>query len=207
MTHELGTRWETGKVYYKFYSSCRWTHTAIDIILSLRQKHTINVDQINEILIRTYPEAATLSEVKPRDETTARFSIPYTVAVALLEGKVGPEQFCEDKIRSTKILKVAKKVVLKPDSALDHQLAKRPAEVTITLRDGRQYAEFEEDCFGDCALQGTKYYPPDKSIEEKFKDLASRVHSRERVEEIKACIKTIEEAKSVGVLADLLSPT
>jgi 2-methylcitrate dehydratase PrpD len=87
------------RVYVKPYAACRYCHPGIDAALNLNEKHTIEPEQIKSIEVSTYELA-----VKHHDHviieniSSAKMSIPYSVAVALITKKAGLEQFTEEYI-------------------------------------------------------------------------------------------------------------
>ena len=99
---KLGKRYEILNSYTKLYPSCRHTHVAIDLILSLRKNRSLAPEDVKSILVRTHKIG--LSEtgkiLAPESPQAALFSMPYSVAVALIEGRVSLDDFTEEKIRN-----------------------------------------------------------------------------------------------------------
>ena len=67
----------------------------------------------------------------PADEYQAKFSIPYCVAVALLKGRVGQEEFSREVRESGEINGLLKKIRLVPDDGLGEAPGQRPARITL----------------------------------------------------------------------------
>ena len=105
------------KSYTKPYASCRYTHPPVEAALQLRGQ--LDVEDIRNIDIRTYDLA-----VSGHDHTeipspySAKMSTPYAVAVALLYGKAGLQEFTEEAVRSEKILDLTAKVHVRADTEL-----------------------------------------------------------------------------------------
>lgn len=91
MTEEAGY-FEIERIYVKPYAACRHCHSAIEAALKLREK--IPAEDISRIEVQTYSLA-----VKGHDHTeiagtaSAKLSIPYSVAVALIIGKADVSSF------------------------------------------------------------------------------------------------------------------
>jgi 2-methylcitrate dehydratase PrpD len=148
----LGKTWKITENCYKLHSCCGHTHSAIDIALDVRSKRKWSaedlVTNVRDIHIETYgPGFEIVKEPNPRSATQAKFSIAYCVAVALLEGRVGLEQFsaqrfapdgvCDPRIAAmlSRIrVTVAEELTQKYPSAW-------PARVTLTLGDGMRLTE------------------------------------------------------------------
>ena len=106
-------------IYNKLYSSCRHTHSAIEAALSIRQQKGFNVDDVESICVRTYKLA-----VGGHDHTiidginSAKMSMPYSVAVALVTGRAGISEFSEEMLSNKKVLELASKVHVVVDEEL-----------------------------------------------------------------------------------------
>ena len=83
------------EVYFKPYASCRMNHGPIQLALELKAKHGLNVEDIEEILVKTYdfPVQRTGSIKTDTNSpfTVCQFSMSYAVAGALLDGEAGLE--------------------------------------------------------------------------------------------------------------------
>src|SRR6202046_2093822 len=73
-----------------------------------------------------------------RTKEQADHSLPYLLAVALLDGDVMPAQFEPDRIMRADVQQLLKKVSVRPDQEFTDQYpAKMPAKVTVRLQDGK----------------------------------------------------------------------
>lgn len=87
----LGEKWETMRLAVKPYPSCRYSHAAIDGIISLMKEHDIDADDVEEVEIGL-PETGWKIIGGPEDKTSpqstvdGQFSMPFCAAVALREG-------------------------------------------------------------------------------------------------------------------------
>jgi 2-methylcitrate dehydratase PrpD len=137
----LGERWKIAENCYKLHSCCGHTHTAIDVALGLRRPGAAPSDwpeSLSQIQIETYgPGYEIVKEPAPRTTYQAKFSIAYCVAVALLDGCVGLEQFSAERIRDPAIgaLLESTRVVVADDLTAKYPAA-WPARLTITLSHG-----------------------------------------------------------------------
>lgn len=91
ITDGLGRHWEGARTVYKPYPANHFTHPAIDCALALRAQGLDPADIVEIELGVAAPALRTIAEpaeekARPRSPYHAKFSGPYTVAVALLGG-------------------------------------------------------------------------------------------------------------------------
>jgi 2-methylcitrate dehydratase PrpD len=112
ITQDLGSDFEATKNIFKRHASCGHTHGAIDAVLEIVERHWIKADDINKILVGTYPIAVSTTgeRYEPGTADEAKFSLPYCVAAALIYGKVGLEEFSAEKLALPKILDLTERV-------------------------------------------------------------------------------------------------
>jgi 2-methylcitrate dehydratase PrpD len=127
---QLGKRFEIVEVGPKPYPSCRYTHPAVTGVLSLLSKHSIRADNVAEVRVQIgerdmrsvggWTEEDKKKKYRPQGIVDAQFSIPYTVAATLVQGRLSLAEFTDDKLRSEEILNLASRVktILNPE--LDH---------------------------------------------------------------------------------------
>jgi 2-methylcitrate dehydratase PrpD len=129
------------KIYLKPYAACRHCHPAIEAALMLKQNHNIDPEQISEVVVATYKLAANGHEhTKIMGITDAKMSIPYSVAVALITGKAGINEYSPEIISNKQILNLANKVKIIADDELNSFVPeKRPAAVKIILCNQEQF--------------------------------------------------------------------
>jgi|UniRef100_A0A7C4EVV1 2-methylcitrate dehydratase PrpD len=139
LTRDLGSTYEILNVYNKFYAACRHTHAPIDAAISLHQRGWNNEDEIDSINVKTYPAAMRLAGiVRPSTASAARFSISFSVALALLKGEAGADKYTDQNVRDESIQRLADRVVLEQDDKWTSLYPrKRGATVTIIDRKGR----------------------------------------------------------------------
>ena len=97
------------KSYTKPYASCRYTHPSVEAAIRLRDR--VRPEDIEAINIRTYSLA-----VDGHDHTdipgsySAKMSIPYATAAALLWGRAGLQEFTEEAVKGEEVLSLTRKV-------------------------------------------------------------------------------------------------
>lgn len=103
----------------KPYPCCGHTFAAIDAALELRQRG-IGVEDLESLTVETYSAAiATAGIPTPAKASEARFSIPYAVAVALLDGRVTSGSFAEDRVSDPAVAGLLARTTLRPHGDFD----------------------------------------------------------------------------------------
>lgn len=131
------------KVYIKPYAACRHAHPAIEAAMNIKKSHSICTGNINSIKVTTYQGVIGKHDHSEIFGTSsAKMSIPYCTAIALVTGKAGMEEFTYDYINNPEILSLAGKVEVRPDESISKLVPqKRAAIVEVVTDDGNRYAE------------------------------------------------------------------
>ena len=102
------------------------------------------------------------------DKETADHSFPYCIAVAMIDGDCGPEQYTDARLADPQIRELMDKVDLTVDPALTALLPERfGTAVKVTMVDGTVH---EAVC--DCPPGHPDNPLSDAALEEKFRRLA-----------------------------------
>lgn len=150
----LNTEWEILNLDNKPYPCCRSTHCAIDGILALRSEEGIKAEDVDEITVRTYlvgNKQCGMSEGsrKPKTPVEAKFSTPYTVAAALLYGKVSLEEFLPERITETVVQDLLSRVKVETDDDFSRQYPTHwGCRVIVTCKDGKVVQKLIQDASG-----------------------------------------------------------
>lgn len=183
LTEGLGKEYEILKMDKKPYPCCRTTHHAIDGALILKKRLEdahgfLEAGQIDRIDVETY-EVGVLQcgfTEYPKSSVEAKFSIPYTVAAALVRGRVSLAEFTEKTVQDQTIKEIAGKVSVTSDPLFSGRYPKQwGSRVRITLKDGTEWTEQIDNMSGSQACPLTK----DQEIE-KFRGLAEPVLGSEK---------------------------
>lgn len=155
-------------IYRKPYAACRHCHPSIEAALALRERGDFSLDDVQEIDVTTYKLAVEgHNHTQIEGSNSAKMSIPYSLSVALCTGKAGMEEYSDEWVKDTTVLKMAKKVTVSANDELTTLCPqKRVAIVTIKTT----YGEFIE------RVEYPKGEPENPltlaEMEEKFRDLA-----------------------------------
>jgi len=205
VTDNLGRHYGIMDLSIKPYPSCRMTHAAINAALLLSSRETFKLSDIRQVEVRVAEMAAEMVGkpfvIRDNPQVDAQFSIPYTVAVALLRGKPRLEDFTRERIVDPQIQSLSDKVKI----AVDHELAVSDIEqvtLTVETQDGRQFNEKQEYLPGSPTLPLTT-----NECQEKFHDcvtFSQRPDFRRREAEIVDMVLNLENITDIRELTVLL---
>jgi len=109
----LGRRWAGVATSFKPWPSCRGTHAFVQAALEARTR--TRVDEILEVTLEGAPVNEMLAvplaaKQRPTSAIDAKFSLPFTVATALVRGGVTLESFSPASLQSVDVLRVAERI-------------------------------------------------------------------------------------------------
>lgn len=190
----------------KKYNAEFHSQSALEGILELRAAHKIRPEDIEDIKIDIFDVAYHIigggeegDKQRVRTKEEADHSLPYMVAVALLDGDVTPAQYAPERIVREDVQSLLRRVTIQPDEALSKRFPdEMPCRITFTLRGGRTVAIEKQDYEG--------FYTRPMSWEKaaaKFERLAAPFTNATRRA---AILETVDhlETKDVAQLTDLL---
>ncbi len=130
-------------IYVKPYAACRHAHSPIEAIQKICGKNKVDPDKVDEITVHTYRWAVHLHDhTEISGITSAKMSTPYGVAVALVTGKAGMEEFTEKRITDPLVAIITKKIKMIEDEELTKLvLGRRAARVEVKMRNGTIFSE------------------------------------------------------------------
>ncbi len=139
------------QVYFKPYAACRYCHSAIDAALKVKQKYSINIEDIKKINIATYSLAVNNHDHIQIDcPSSAKMSIPYSVAVSIVTNEAGIKQFTQKYIDNIEIISLTKKISVRADEEISSLFPKQSAAlIEIYTNDGEIYTEKVDKPKGD----------------------------------------------------------
>ncbi len=186
--------------YFKPYAVCRWAHSSVDAVLELAERHGVGPEEIERILVETFYEVTRLVNYTPRNAIAAQFSIPFALAVALLYGRIAPEDVSEENLQKPEIVDLARKVEVVVDPEINSQFpAKTIARVAMQTKRGRFQTTVEYP-------RGNPENPlSDEELAAKFRSLTAGIVGERVSEKLQAAILDLPRARDVSSLTQLLA--
>lgn len=140
----------------KEYNAEVHSQSALEGILELRQEAGFRPDDVERVGIETFDVAYHIigggeegEKTTVRTKEDADHSLPYLVAVAILDGQVMPEQYRPQRIRREDVQALLRKVVVRPSEVYSRRFPEQmPCRIEITLRDGRTLVKEKQDYEG-----------------------------------------------------------
>ena len=200
LVENLGSEYAIINTYFKPYASCRWSHSAIDGVLALAQEHFLQPEEMESIHVETFRQASMLCDYAPATTVAAQYSLPFSVALALLRGRIGPQELTEVNLRDRQLLQLARKVKVSIDPELDRLFPqKTAARVTIHTGQGKFTTTVEYP-------RGNPENPlSDAELADKFHWLTVGVVGEERCTQLREVIDHLEQLDSMRPLTKLLA--
>ncbi len=138
---DLGTRWTIEENYIKPYPVCRWAHAALDALDGLLRDHEVSADDVTQIKVNCFAEAAALFPGMPQTTSEAQYSLGFALAVRLVNGEIGPEHIQGPALQDARVAQALSRVTIREDARHSSRFpAGRWSDVTLALRDGRVLA-------------------------------------------------------------------
>jgi len=190
----------------KKYNAEVHSQSSLEGILELRELHQLDPAEVDRIELSVFDVAYNIigggeegDKHQPRIKEQADHSLPYMVAVALLDGQVTPAQYAPDRILRDDVQELLRKVTVRPDPELSRRFPdEMPVRLRVHLRDGRVLERAKSD------YEGFHTRPMSwKSAREKFEGLAERFTDGSLRRSIVDVVGNLENHR-VGQLTELL---
>lgn len=209
LLNDLGKRFETENLSFRPYACNRQIHGHVDAALQLRREHHLQPDDIDTVNVYVHTEPHFLCaplELRrhPPEIVHAQNSIPYSVAVALTNGRVLISDYEPAALKNPAVNRMADRITPKVDPSLPTRIIP-PAKVEIITRDARTLS---------AQVVYAKGHPDNlmtwDELKDKFRDCTTHAAaplSAANVEEAVAMCAELEHTRDVSELARLLTPS
>ncbi|MCI2975313.1 MAG: MmgE/PrpD family protein [Ferrimicrobium sp.] len=145
--HETWTQAEITNGYFKIYPTVAHTHGTIDAIHQFLQQVTPWMSQgqlqhqIASIQVSTYGSAAQFCNQRPQSVDACRFSIPFIVATAIVDGQISPTTDFTRALQTQQVRDFAERISVVEDASLTarYPLYGRPTRVVVEFVDGTRH--------------------------------------------------------------------
>jgi 2-methylcitrate dehydratase PrpD len=202
ITEKLGEHYSIMDIYFKPFTACRHTHGAAQATLSLLRENNFSETDVEKVDVATYGMAEiAVGKGMPENGTivSAQFSIPYVVAVCLMDNELGPAQLTEKRIADPAVLALSKKVSVKADEELNKIYPeKTSSRVEILLKNGIKLTRHIDIPKGD-----PRDPMDEKDLIEKIRRFAGN-REASRLERVASMIMNIDSLKDIKCITDAI---
>jgi 2-methylcitrate dehydratase PrpD len=133
----LGGEYRIQQNYTKFHACCATMHPPIEAALAVRTQDGFSLDEVDTIevgLKRFLPE---MVGPYPRNMLGAKFSVPYSIASALVRGSADVTTFYPEAIDDDRVRAVAARVRISEDTESSRSEDGPTARAWVKMKDGR----------------------------------------------------------------------
>lgn len=208
MLDGLGTEFLCAGMTYKYWPAVGNAHTYIHAAVELMRDNPISVSDI--AAVRVYVGSFAERMVKPVEARKvpatmmdAKFSLPFTVAIALSAGRMSIKDFAPAALKDPAILALADKVEGIADPAFNWNLKLPAGKVEVVTHDGRTFSRLGEE------VPGTPERPMSwEELGAKFTECASvatRPLGNGVAAEVQIAIRELEKFGDAMSLMELLA--
>src|SRR6267142_4252891 len=182
-------------------------HAQAPVALALDLRRKVSVTQIEAIEVRIYAMAH--SEIgsepakwDPQTRETADHSLPYMLAVALVDGRITPASFEPKRYLDPSLRPIMNRIRVAENPELTRRFpGELPSQIDVTTRSGLRFTERAEYPKGHARNPMT-----DGDVETKFRDLAEGVLGRAQAAEALETLWRLDEVSRMGAVVDLFIP-
>ena len=208
LTEGLGTLYHTLDNALKPYSCCHLIHAAFDTLDKLRDRETVEPDQIEQMLVYTNSEQILShigSIIEPEDILGAQFSLPFSMAMRLHHGGRGVNggngfwDYPKVDVKDPVLVNTARKVKCLVPTGAEWKAVDKGAGIEVIMKDGRRLKEIVAYSKG---LPENPMFAAE--VEEKFHSLVDPILPASRADEIVKAVRDIESVKNINDLMQLL---
>ena len=193
----------TSGIGFKRFACCGAIHTGIDAMLELVEHYQVDPKQVRGIeyaVNRRAPEI--LIHSRPQTPLESKFSMEYSLAIALVDRWAGLPQYTEERQEDPLVRDLMSRVRVSVDATFPHEYATFPAAVTVHMTDGRKLSS---------RVDVPRGYPTNpltpEELHRKFRECCANLLGPSVVEEAIRMIESLAEVPDVRQLTSLILGT
>jgi 2-methylcitrate dehydratase PrpD len=198
----LGVHWEILDDDIKAHPCILSSHTAVELALGILAEHGLEVRDVATVRLVQPPYSDRHGmNYEPDSAMAARLSIPYCVAVAMLDGRLGLEQFEGDRFADREVRELMSRIALVPNGELfERYPAGTPTVMVLETVAGDVHTR-------ELGYPRGSHRRPMSSDEHRDKLLAllTRTLSDPVAERLMQTLASVDSLESVAPITDLLA--
>lgn len=207
----LGKEWELEKdtTIVRLHPGSTAPGAAIDGMIDLVRKHGFKAEDVDSIHLEVTPQCLAIAPYSTADDGhKARFSLPYDMAVSLIDRAAGIAQYTDERVQRPDVQSLMKKVkVTVPDDFAHHKgqwgegVNWGEMRLSVQLTNGQTHATARSYAKGWSEDPATW-----SDLEEKYRDCADGVLPTAQIDESIAMIAELESLPNLAGLMSALQP-
>ena len=207
---DLGSVFRGIDISIKPYASCRSSHEAVDLSLSMVKDLKIDPARIERVTVRVNDITYKLTcdppdqKLRPKHQSEAQFSLPFIVAAALMRGDFFIAELSDEVLNNDDILQLAARVTPVLDKECQTDLAAGTTVMEIETFGGKRFSAKKAFAKGN---------PRDPMSTEECLDklrkcvkYSYRPFPDSRIERITDMLSNLERLEDIRQLVRLLTP-
>ena len=175
----LGGEYRIQQNYTKFHACCATMHPPIEAVLAVRSQDGFSLDEVDTVEVELRRYLPDMVGAYPRNMLGAKFSVPYSVASALVRGSADVTTFYPDAIDDDKVRAMAARVRIAEDVETSGSVDGPTARAWVRMKDGRTLTSTVGIIPGDRANP----LPRDATLS-KFRFLTNGILDPQRADEV-----------------------
>lgn len=196
----------------KKYNAEVHSQSAIEGILELKREQGFPAAEVERIEIEIFEVAYHIigggeegDKTLVRTKEEADHSLPYMVAIAILDDQVMPEQYRPERIHRQDVQTLLRKISVRPLESYSQRFPNEmPCRITVSLRDGRMLVQEKRD------YEGFHTHPMRwETVAQKFDRLSgpyADVSLRREIVDATANLEALQVADLMQLLANVQGP-
>ncbi len=190
---DLGKKFKILECSMKAFPTEALTHTHLSATLKVVKDNNITYDKIDEVTVTTIARACDIlfdpHKYRPESRETADHSLPYCIAVCLVDHEISTQSFSDEKLKDERIWQVIDKIKGEASEEFEKMFpAKQPSKVVVKTTDGNEYSEYLEYPKGDPREPMTM-----DDLDSKFRGLSADLLSEDRQKKVKDMVFACEK--------------
>ncbi|MCG8548564.1 MAG: MmgE/PrpD family protein [Alphaproteobacteria bacterium] len=213
MVEALGERWELarGTTNVCFHPGSTAPATTIDAVIDLAIEYDIDPDSVDEVVLYSTPQMLAIACYDDAPNSyRARYCLPWSVAVSLIDRKAGLAQYAQARIDRGDVQPLMERVsVVVPDDLAHHAgqwgvdgVNWAEMRLTVRLKDGTELRTARSHAKGSSEDPATW-----DDVAAKFEECAEGIIAPTQRDEAIAMIAELESLPRVGDLTRVLRPS
>ena len=186
--------------YFKLHACCLYNHPVLDGVQNLLSRERFVGSDVESIKVEAPALATIMTNPEPPNMLSAKFSLPYAVATAVVHNNTDIRAFYSERLADLETLELAHRVEIVAAPQMDlRRYAYPAARVAISLKDGRVLTEEVTAHHGDSQNPASR-----EELEGKFNFLADDVLGELQAVQVLETVGQLEALSNINNLTRLL---